>query len=92
MKLPKVGVKLFTFSGMAVFWFFFFFNFLINNNNYITITEYIHYKTYNLQHNVETLTLLNSGFKTILTKYYLTLPTYSTPLTALEIPYLQNLA
>ena len=60
--------------------------------NYIAITEYIHYKTYNLQHNVETLTLLNSGFKTILTKYYFTLPTYSTPLTALEIPYLQNLA
>ena len=37
-----------------LFFFFFFKNFLINNKNYITITEYIHYKTYNfnLQHNV----------------------------------------
>ena len=48
-----------------------FFNFCINNNNYITITEYIHYKTYNLQHNFESaFTLLNYEF---VTKPYKTL-------------------
>ena len=36
----------------------------IYNNNYITITEYICYKTYNLQHNIEsTLSLLNYEFE-----------------------------
>ena len=63
-------------------------------NNYITITEYISYKTYNLEHNIKaTFTLLNYEFvtKTKLTKYF-TLLTYCTVLTTLEITYLQNLA
>ena len=69
---------------------------IIINNSYITITEYIRYKTYNLQHNIEsTFTLLNYEF---VTKQYwqniifITLLTYSTPLTTLDIIYLQNLA
>ena len=54
----------------------------ICNNNYITITEYIRYKTYNLQHNIEsTLTLLNYEFEQNNTNkilFYITHLQYST--------------
>ena len=80
--------RAFGFSFLLSYFILFYF-ILFTRIHYITITEYFHYKTYNLQHNItSTYTLLNYEFVTS-TNTLLTY-TYNTPLTTYDITYIRH--